>query len=631
MIRSVVRLVVLTALCLAASATRSQSPEASDWGNYGGDGFGQRFSELDQIRHDNVRSLRLQWSWRAGGPALPRGARASFAVTPVLAFGALFVATPAGLVAALDPVSGRELWRFDPHPAPGSLVGELTARGLTAWEDAEAARGAPCRERVYAASPDARLFALDAQRGTPCAGFAQQGALALALPGDTDGASPGSPPVVVGNVLVVGAARAGRGGHAQVRGFEVRTGAPLWAFDALPDGPTHPAASDWQPGQAQATGGARPWGPMSVDEEQGLVFVPTGAPTPPHYGGGRVGEDRYSDSLLALEARTGRLVWAQQLVHHDLWGFDLGAQPVLGDLQPEGVPVPAVIQAGGNGLLFAFERTRGRPLVSIDERAAPVSHIAGEHAAATQPIPALPALIDLRPVRPDEAWGLTFWDRARCRQRIAQLRNEGVFTPPDARGSLVPGALHGAVSWGGIAYDEQHERVIAAVNHLPAQIIVTGQPGPEGTRYVARREPLLSPWGLPCTAPPWGSLVSVDLRHARIVWQVPLGSSAGFLPWFAPVREFGVPNAGGPIATAGNLVFVAAALDGYLRAFDLETGRQLWRHRLPAGGQATPMTYRAGPAQRQYVVIAAGGDAALGTTTGDFVLAFALPPSRAAR
>jgi quinoprotein glucose dehydrogenase len=289
-----------------------------------------------------------------------------------------------------------------------------------------------------------------------------------------------------------------------------------------------------------------------------------------------------------------------------------------------------------------FERTRGQPLFPLVERPVPASRVPGEQASPTQPFSSLPALTPQAAVQPDDAWGLTFWDRSKCRERIASLRNEGIFTPPDTRGTLLSPGYIGGVNWGGVTFDEDRGRIIAAVNLLPMVVtLITPQelerevrsasyPHSEfgrqaGTPYAMRREPLLSPWGLPCTAPPWGTLVSVELRRRRIVWQVPLGSTEGLTPWFVPARDFGMPNMGGPIATAGDLVFVGAAMDNYLRAFDIETGRELWKYKLPAGGQATPMTYRAGPDQRQYLVISAGGHGPLGTARGDYVVAFALP------
>ncbi|MBV8341036.1 MAG: PQQ-binding-like beta-propeller repeat protein, partial [Gammaproteobacteria bacterium] len=500
---------------------------------------------------------------------------------------------------------------------------------------------------------DARLIALDADSGEPCRDFAERGQADL-----TRGVrirDPGaylvtSPPAVLGNVVVVGSAigdnRATDVERGVIRAYDAESGAELWSFDPLPDSPAHPAASEWSLTQAAGTGAGNAWGVMSVDEEHGLVFVPTGSASPDYYGGLRLGSNRFADSLLALEARSGRLVWHQQLIHHDLWDYDVAAQPVLGDVELQGVPVPAVIEATKSGMLYVFERTRGTPLFPVSERAVPASHVPGERASPTQPFSSLPALTPQRPVQPGDAWGLTFWDRAKCRDLIAALRNEGIFTPPDTRGTLLSPGYIGGVNWGGLAFDEERGRVIAAVNLLPMAVTLLSRDELEremhsddyphsefgrqaGTPYAMRREPLLSPWGLPCTAPPWGTLVSVDLRHQRIAWQVPLGSTRGFTPWFIPDRNFGMPGMGGPIATAGGLVFVGAATDSYLRAFDIETGRELWKYRLPAGGQATPMTYRAGRDQRQFVVISAGGHGALGTPRGDYVIAFALPDAAA--
>jgi quinoprotein glucose dehydrogenase len=343
-----------------------------------------------------------------------------------------------------------------------------------------------------------------------------------------------------------------------------------------------------------------------------------------------------------LDAQTGKLAWQQQLIHHDLWDYDLAAQPVLGDIEIQGIPVPAVIQATKTGMLYVFDRTKGQPLFPIKEKPVPPSSIAGEQASPTQPFSTLPSLVSQKPLDPEDAWGVTFWDRGKCHDLIAAHRNEGIFTPPDTRGTILSPGYLGGVNWGSVVFDESRQRVIAAVNHLPMVLTLVPQAQAEaqmrsgnypnsefgkqtGTPYAMRREPLLSPWGLPCTAPPWGTLVSVDLRRNRIVWQVPLGSTAGIGPWFAPTREFGTPNLGGAIGTAGDLVFVGAAMDSYFRAFDIETGRELWKYHLPAGGQATPMTYRAGRNQRQFVVIAAGGHGSLKTPRGDYVVAFALP------
>ncbi|HXY96332.1 MAG TPA: pyrroloquinoline quinone-dependent dehydrogenase [Steroidobacteraceae bacterium] len=648
-------------LCLAAvalgagSATPAQSPEASDWGYYGGDMFGQRYSSLDQINRANVRRLTVAWTYRTGelGAGFVQARRLTFEATPVLAFGRLYLETGTNIVIALDPESGRELWRFDPRVDRTRRYSENSSRGVSVWASTDPRWGPkPCGRRIFTGTIDARLLALDADTGSPCADFGDAGQVDLTRGiriRDRPAYLVTSPPAIYANVVIVGSAigdnRAADVERGVIRGFDAISGALLWSFDPLPDSPSHPAAAEWNLAQAAGTGAGNAWGVMSVDEEHALVLVPTGSASPDFYGGTRLGSNRFADSLLALDARTGRLVWHQQLVHHDLWDYDLAAQPALGDLDVQGVPVPAVIEATKTGMLYVFDRTNGTPLFPVTERPVPRSFVPGEQASPTQPFPALPALVPQKRVGPDDAWGITFWDRGKCREKLAALRNEGIFTPPDTRGTLEFPGYAGGVNWGGVVFDEQRGRVIAAVNDMAMEVTLIPSADLEaqqrsglyphaefgrqaGTPYAMRREPLLSPWGLPCTAPPWGTLVDVDLRANRIVWQVPLGSTEGFTPW-PLVRDFGMPGMGGPIATAGALVFVGAAMDSYFRAFDIETGRELWKYKLPAGGQATPMTYRAGKNERQYIVISAGGHGPLGTPRGDYLVAFALPPGAA--
>jgi quinoprotein glucose dehydrogenase len=629
----------------------AQTPDASDWGYYGGDMFGQRFSRLNEINRKNVTHLTVAWTYRTGenGAGFARANKLSFEATPVLAFGLLYLETPTNIVIALDPETGAQRWRFDPHIDRSRQYAEASSRGVSIWEDSDSRHTGACTRRVLTGTLDARLLAMDAGTGEPCKDFGTGGQVDLTNGlriRDRANYLVTSPPAIYGNVVVVGAAigdnRASEVERGVIRAFDARNGALLWAFDPIPDSPAHPAAAEWNLAQAATTGAGNSWGLMSIDEDNGLVLVPTGSASPDYFGGTRLGSNRFADSLLALDAKSGKLVWHQQLVHHDLWDYDLAAQPVLGDIEVQGVPVPAVIQATKTGMLYVFDRTRGQPLFPIEEKPVPPSFVAGEQASPTQPFSAIPSLVSQKPVDPADAWGVTFWDRGKCRDLLSAHRNEGIFTPPDPHGTILSPGYIGGVNWGGIVFDEARQRVVAAVNHLPMLVTLVPQaelqeqmrsgdyPNSEfgrqaGTPYAMRREPLLSPWGLPCTAPPWGTLVSVDLRRNRIVWQVPLGSTEGVGPWFAPTRDFGMPNMGGPIATAGDLVFVGAALDSYFRAFDIETGRELWKHRLPAGGQATPMTYRAGRNQRQFIVIAAGGHGVLNTPRGDYVIAFALP------
>jgi quinoprotein glucose dehydrogenase len=621
----------------ATMTANGQSPDASDWGFYGGDAFGQHFSSLDQIKRDNVNELTVAWTYRTGelGEGFERNSKLTFEATPVLAFGYLYLETATNIVIALDPETGVQKWRYDPKIDRKGRYSDVAARGVSVWEDTDPKHDGACTRRIFFGTLDARLIALDAGSGRPCVDFGTTGQVDLTANvriRDRGDYEVTSPPAIVGDTVVVGSSigdnRATDVERGVIRAYDARTGVQRWAFDPLPDD--------------QTTGAANSWGVMSVDEEHGYVLIPTGSASPDFFGGKRLGNDQYANSLLAVDASNGKLVWSQQLVHHDLWDFDVAAQPVLADIELQGIPVPGVIQATKTGMLYVFDRVKGQPLYPIIEKPVPASNVPGEEAAKTQPFSSLPSLVSQRRLNPEDAWGITFWDRGKCRDLIASHRNEGIFTPPDTRGTILSPSYLGGVNWGGIAVDESRQRVIAAVNHLPMMVTLMSQQTMEeqaksddyphsefarqtGTPYAMRREPLLSPWGLPCTAPPWGTLVSVDLRRNRIVWQVPLGSTEGIGPWWAPTRNFGTPHMGGPMATAGDLVFIGAAMDGYFRAFDIETGRELWKYRLPAGGQATPMTYRAGPEHRQYVVIAAGGHGALGTQHGDYVVAFALP------
>lgn len=515
---------------LPAAPAHAQSRGASDWGFYGGDGFGRRFSSLDQINRGNVTHLQPVWTYHTGehGTGLARAGKLTFEATPVLAYGALYLETGTNIVIAVDPQTGQERWRFDPRIDRERHYAEVTSRGVSLWEDSDFARHErPCRRRVFTGTLDARLLALDANTGRPCADFGTNGAIDLTQGvriRDRDAYLVTSPPAIYGNLVIVGSAigdnRAVNVERGVIRAFDARNGLLMWTFDPIPDGPDHPAAAEWNPGQAQNTGAANAWGVMTIDEEHGLVLIPTGSASPDFYGGLRLGSNRFADSLLVLAAGTGKLVWHQQLVHHNLWDYDLAAQPVLGDVEINGAPVPAVIQGTKTGMLYIFERTRGRPLVDIIEKPVPSSRVPGEQAAQTQPFSTLPALVSQAPVRPQDAWGITFWDRGKCRDLIGSLRNEGIFTPPDLHGTLLMPGYIGGVNWGGIAFDEQRQRVIAAVNQLPMRVTLLpadefdaqarsgAYPHAEfgrqsGAPYGMRREPLLSPWGLPCTAPPW--------------------------------------------------------------------------------------------------------------------------------
>ena len=645
---------LLIGLAIAAGASaapphRRLYDDDAQWQWYGGDAGGTRHSSQARITRKNVEQLKIAWTYRTGdrGVGFAQARKMSFEATPILIDDTLFLSTPTNVVIAINAATGKPRWRYDPKISRQTHYAEVTSRGVSWWTDESAEANAICSQRIFFGTLDARLIALDAKTGRPCVSFGGKGSIDLA-----SGARPTergqylvtSPPAVYRDLIIVGSAigdnRAVEVERGVVRAFDARTGVQRWAWDPIPTSAEEAKARGWTEESARRTGGANAWTVMSVDVGRGLLFVPTSSASPDYFGGARPGANNYANSLVALRAETGEVVWHRQLVHHDLWDYDLAAQPMLIDFEREGKAIPAVVQATKTGMVFVFDRETGEPVFEIVERPVPESDVPGEKASPTQPFPATPTLVSHAAITPQDAWGLTVWDRASCRELISQYRSEGLFTPPSLQGSIMSPSALGGVNWGSLAFDSDRQLLLAAVNHVP--LVATLIPRDQfelmrkseryadsdfarqaGTPYGVRRELLASPLGLPCTAPPWGSLAAVDLRRNAIRWQVVLGSTRDRTPWFVPSRTIGMPNLGGPIVTAGGLVFVAAATDNYLRAFDIETGSELWKGRLPAGGQATPMTYES--QGRQFVVIAAGGHGKLKTDKGDYVVAFAIP------
>lgn len=633
----------------AAPPGRQSDDAEAQWGAYGGDPGGSRHAPLAQINRQNVVQLKIAWTYRTGelGADFARADKLAFEATPILVRDTLYVATPTNIVIALDPATGRQRWRYDPRIDRTRRYSEATSRGVSSWIDEAAEPTAACAHRIVFGTLDARLIALDGRTGRPCRDFGMGGKVDL-----NEGVRTGtagnylvtSPPAIYRNIVIVGSAIGDNGGvemqRGIVRAFDVRSGKQLWSWDPIPTSADEATRRGWQPPSAQRNGAANAWSVLSVDAGRGLVFVPTGSASPDFFGGERSGDNLYANSLVALHADTGALAWYRQLVHHDLWDYDVPAQPMLIDIERDNKSIPAVVQATKTGMLFVFDRETGEPVYQVVERPVPQSDVAGESISPTQPFPATPALVSHAAVTPQDAWGLTFYDRGKCRDLISQYRSEGIFTPPSLKGTILSPGYAGGVNWGSTAFDSERQLVIAAVNHVPMVVTLVPRdqldaarhsdawPDSEfaaqtGTPYGMRREMLASPFGLPCTAPPWGTLAAIDLRRNAIRWQVMLGSTRDMTPWFVPSPTLGMPNMGGPIVTDGGLAFIGAAMDNYLRAFDIETGRELWKGRLPAGGQATPMSYEANG--RQFVVIAAGGHGGLGTKRGDYLVAFALP------
>jgi quinoprotein glucose dehydrogenase len=641
------------------AVTLSMPATAGDWSAYGGDGRGQRHVAFDQITPENVGQLELAWSFRTGelGEGFARAHDAlTFEVTPLQIGDTLYFATATGKVFALDGANGSQRWQFDAQVERSHDYSEMSTRGVSWWRDANAVAGAVCSERILFATIDARLLALDAHTGKPCADFGSNGEIALSKGVRLSERRVGqyeftSPAAIAGDVAILGSSIGDNGGTdlelGVVRAFDVRTGKVLWHWDPIPRDAkipvdaANPQFGDVNDQQAHWTGAANAWAPLAVDAERGLVFIPTGSASPDFFGGMRPGDNRWANSIVALRAATGEFVWGRQLVHHDLWDYDVASQPMLIDLDRDGAKIPALVQLHKTGQVFVLNRETGKPVFPIEERPVPQDVVAGETVSPTQPFSTLPPLVPHAPVTPDDAWGLTFWDRGACRDTIAALHSEGIYTPQSLAGTIERPGYAGGSNWGSGAWDPQRHLLLANVMDLPFVVALIPRDKLDaeydsgvykdwefawqrGTPYGMRRRALLSPLGAPCTAPPWGKLVAIDLAQGKIAWETPLGTSRDKAMWpFWNIQ--GAPNFGGPLSTAGGLTFIGATTDNYLRAFNTASGVEVWKMRLPAGAQATPMSYEAGG--RQFIVIAAGGHAKLGTTIGDHVLAFALPQS----
>ncbi len=620
-------------LAIFAMVSSSLTAPDSSWTAYGGDPGGRRYSALSQVNASNVAKLRVAWTYHthALSPETDLNEKAAFEATPILVGGTLYLTTPFDRVIALDPGTGAEKWTFDPEVSRKHGYSEVTNRGVSAWIDANAAADAPCRLRLLEGTIDARLIALDGATGRPCAGFGRGGTVDLSRgvgygPEFRGDYQVTSAPAIVGDVVITGSSIGDNGAvdmpRGVVRAYDVRTGALRWTWDPIA----------WADSQQVRTGAANAWSTLSADPARDLVFVPTGSASPDYYGGARPGDNKWANSVVALKASTGAFVWGFQVVHHDLWDYDVPAQPTLLDF--DGRPAVAVTTKMGN--VFVLDRMTGTPLHPVREERVPPSDVAGESASPTQPIPAWRAMVPQR-ITAADAWGSTAEATQWCRDKIESLRNDGLFTPPSRRGTLsFPGNI-GGVNWGSAAWDPARNLLIANTNRIAAimklipredaqtamdhveetQTALGGEFGRQrGTPYVMYREWLVAPNGQPCNAPPWGATVAFDLKTGTLRWTSPLGVMAdGFPP--------GSPNLGGPMATAGGLVFTAAAMDPHFHAFDSDSGKEVWTFELPASAQSTPMTYEWNG--RQFIVICAGGHGKLKSKMGDAVVALALP------
>ncbi|WP_439873171.1 glucose/quinate/shikimate family membrane-bound PQQ-dependent dehydrogenase [Rhizobium leguminosarum] len=629
---------------VAANPAFGGSVPDGDWHQYGRTPFGQRYSPLDQITAQNVSTLKEAWRYQTGDVKLPDDVgETTYQVTPLKVKDTLYLCTPHNWAIALDAKTGKEKWKYDANSGMNPDRQHQTCRGVTYYADPTVAAGQPCAERVYLPTSDARLIALDAADGKVCTSFADQGVLHLETGMRYNPAGyyySTSPPVAVaGKIIIGGAVNDNYSTQEQsgvIRAFDINTGALVWNWDSGNPDVTTPITE----GQTYTTNSPNSWSVFSVDETLGMVYIPLGNQVPDQLGMGRSENvEKYSSSIVALDINTGKDRWVRQTVHHDLWDMDVPAQPALIDLtKQDGTVVPALVGPTKQGDLYVLDRRSGEPIIPVKEIPAPGGAVSGDHTSPTQPISDL--TFSPEPLQEKDMWGVSMFDQLACRIRFHRYYYEGRYTPPSLKGTIIYPGNFGTFNWGSVAVDPERQVMFGMPTYLAftsrlvpaADIPPRGQDekGSEqglnrndGAPYGVFMGPFLGLLKIPCQAPPWGYVAGVDLRTGKIAYMHKNGTVRDMTPLPLPFKV-GVPGIGGPMLTKGGVAFLGAAVDNYLRAYDVTNGRELWQARLPAGGQATPMTYETDD-NKQYVVMVAGGHGSVGTTPGDYVIAYTLP------
>ena len=599
-----------------------------DWRFYGADSGGTRFSPLEQINRENVALLKRAWTYHTGEVnrenETDRHQVAPFETTPLVVDGILYLSTPSNRVIALDAETGREIWQFDPQAGRAKKV-FFQHRGVAYWQSETVDD-----RRILFGTFDGRLLCLKAKTGKACAGFGKDGAVDLRA-GVADEFpkaeySVTSAPAIYKNLVITGAAvpeYPSQGPSGAVRAFDVRTGKLVWTFHTIPQ-PGEAGHDTWADESSRGRTGVNVWSTMSVDVERDLVFLPIGSASYDFYGGDRKGQNLFANSLVALQASTGKMVWYFQMVHHDIWDYDMPAQPALITVRQNGKSVPAVAQVTKMGLVFIFDRVTGKPLFPVEERPVPSSDVPGEAAWPTQPFPSKPPALVRRDLKASEMSRITPESNLYCADLFHSLETRGMYTPYGSKQTLVyPGTLGGA-TWSGGSFDPQLGYFFVNVNELGS--VGAMEPQPAGAPVAYRRSSKGGEYARfwdenqhPCQQPPWGTLNAIDVNKGEIVWKVPLGDIGGLN------IETGTPNLGGSVVTAGGLLFIGAATDRRFRAFDSRTGKRLWVAGLAASAHAAPITYMGKKGGKQFVVIAAGGGGYFRGEIADEVVAFSLP------